>query len=411
MHYSEYETNENYQRFLQEAQVSMSMNHPNVVQVFDAGVHEGRGWLDLEFVDGADLSHIAAHLRSSGQLPSEAAMVHLARNLLRGLEHAHTLRSAPDGAAVVHRDVSPHNVLIGRHGQIKLSDVGIACVGGSSMSSTGVKGKLRYMSPEHAHGRVGSQSDLFGAGAVLQELIEGRKFRDEVPHHEMLAAALVGFVSPIVRPVTPAVRDLCQGLLANDPNHRFPSASAALAFMDHNGLTADVTHEWASLSVMALSEAEPVLPPPPDVSLSGDRTEAGTLQTAHDETPTRTRRDKTKLAPWVVPLAGLSTIILLGIPVLIGWALTRPSGDVEAVQASPPRPALQFDTGLAACDEMLSLFSRCKEVPGKPTYTEPMLRSMEANFQRQRGMDPASAAYIEGSCGQAVAMFGDACPE
>lgn len=166
-------------------------------------MHESRGWLDLEFIDGVDLSHIAAHLRASGQLPSEAAVTHLARSLLRGLEHA----------------------------------------------------------------------------------------------------------------------------------------------------------------------------------------------------------------PWVVPLAGLSAILLLGIPVLIGWSLMRPSGDVEAVQASPPRPALQFDTGLAASDEMLSLFSRSKEVPGKPTYTEPMLRSMEANFQRQQGMDPASAAYIEGSCGQAVATFGDACPE
>ena len=398
-----------YQTFLREARVSMSMNHPNVVQVFDAGVHDRQAWLDLEYVEGVDLSRIGAKLRADGRLPSEAAILHLARSLLRGLAHAHGLRSAPGGAGVVHRDVSPQNVLVSLHGQVKLNDFGIARILETVPSETSPMGKLRYMAPEQARGHPTAPSDLFGAGAVLHELANGRKFRDHIPSHAMLKAAMNGTVAPIVRPLAPAVLHLLHGLVAADARQRFQTAEAALDFMQQHGLLVEATTEWAALSAAASDTQQRRQAGPSEQSLSGSATEVGTgaLVDSTPATRTGTAASKRGVQRWLVPLAVVFGALGLALPVAMYWnAWTRSMRD----RSSPSSPATTaesgFHTGLPQCDRMLEVFRNCERAPGEPTYTERALRRMERNLRKQAGDKPA---WAERSCAASAAKHEEAC--
>ena len=373
--------------FLREARVSMSMNHPNIVQVFDAGLDGDRAWLDLEYVEGVDLSKIAGMLRSKGQQISEAAIVHLARSLLRALEHAHGLRNAPDGKGVVHRDVSPQNILVSLHGEVKLSDFGIARVVETIPSATSPMGKARYMAPEQMAGRAGPQSDLFAVGAVLHELLEGRKFRERTPRHAMLRAALDGQVPTISRPMTPALREFVLGLVAVDPLQRFPSAHAALAFMGAHELKAEAAGEWAALSTRA-SASQRQLPPPggSEHCLSGEATEHGTGETVADaaaHAPTRTRIEGRRRR-WRLPVLIVVSLGVLSVPGYFGWR----------AWARLRMPSYTFDTGVAACDELLQAFSRYEQSPGQPYHSESALREIEASYNNGAARDPAAQKDI-----------------
>lgn len=365
---------ESYARFLQEARVSMSMNHPNVVQVFDAGLHDGQAWLDLEYVEGVDLSRVAASLRANQQLPSEDAVVHLARSLLQALAHAHGLRSAPGGTGVVHRDVSPQNILVGVHGQLKLNDFGIARLVETIPSATSPVGKLRYMPPEQANGHVEPRSDLFGAGAVLHELLEGRKFRGHIPQAGMLSAAFTGAVAPIARPISPELHQLLTGLVSPDVGQRFQSAEAALYFMDQHGLRADASQEWAAASRLA-SASSAAQPAPLDTfgpSLSGDPTEHGTAETflgAAHSLPTRTRA-RGKRPRWLIPTVILVSLAALAAPGFFAW---------RAIARSL-MPTYEFNTGSAACDEYMWMMSRFERGPGEPYYSEAKLREIAETY-------------------------------
>ena len=150
-------------RFAAEARFSLGMNHPHVVQTFDAGFERGVGYLAMEYVDGCDLADLARRLGSHGEVFPIGAVVHVMRGVLRGLRYTHA-------RSLVHRDVTPHNVLIGRKGDVKLSDFGVAIpIDDSTLSGTA--GKARYIAPEVAAGRVPTPaSDVYGAGVILKDL-------------------------------------------------------------------------------------------------------------------------------------------------------------------------------------------------------------------------------------------------
>lgn len=158
--------------FVQEAQIACRLSHPNIVTVFDFDRDaEGRLFLAMEYVDGKDL----ASLLASGPVPAPAA-IFLGLEILRGLGYAHDLPNLDGGPrGVVHRDVSPQNVLLSWEGAVKVSDFGLAKARDASAGGSGtVKGKVSWMSPEQANAEpLDGRSDLWAVGVMLWELIAG----------------------------------------------------------------------------------------------------------------------------------------------------------------------------------------------------------------------------------------------
>jgi len=168
--------------FIDEARITSRINHTNVAQVLDFGDEDGRPFLAMELVKGADLhSLMAAAGEQMRQIPLDVAAFIVAE-VARGLDHAHRLvddEGRPYG--VVHRDVSPQNVLLSYAGEVKVTDFGIARARDKvTQTETGtVMGKFRYMSPEQVQGtELDARSDIFSCGILLYELISGRQLFD-----------------------------------------------------------------------------------------------------------------------------------------------------------------------------------------------------------------------------------------
>jgi Protein kinase domain len=177
--------------FVDEAQISSRMVHPNIVSVldFDRDV-ENRLFLVMELVEGKDLDSLV----SSGLLPFPV-VIFVISEMLRGLGYAHDLPVGTDVRGIVHRDVSPHNVLLSWEGAVKVSDFGIAKARAASEATASVfiKGKPAYMSPEQANGQaLDGRSDLFAVGIMLWEMLVGRRLFVGEDTRATLAAVLFG---------------------------------------------------------------------------------------------------------------------------------------------------------------------------------------------------------------------------
>jgi serine/threonine-protein kinase len=170
--------------FLDEVRLVRSIRHPNVVDVYDVGEDDGMMWMAMEWVEGESLHTVIAEAGKRRAIPPELA-VRIIADAAAGLHAAHELRDL-DGSlrGVVHRDISPHNILIGTNGIVKLVDFGVAKAVGRISEATRagqLKGKFGYMSPEQALGKaVDRRSDIFSLGIVLFELTTSRRlFRGE----------------------------------------------------------------------------------------------------------------------------------------------------------------------------------------------------------------------------------------
>lgn len=156
----------------QEAKILTTLEHPNIVQVFELGEERGSLYLVMEFIDGWDLKRILNGLREHGKTLPPPIASFITKEICRALAFADH---------IVHRDVSPHNILIDKNGRVKLADFGIAKIAGKShvTHTTALKGKFSYMSPEQARGEaLDTGSDLFSLGAVMFEIISGKKCFD-----------------------------------------------------------------------------------------------------------------------------------------------------------------------------------------------------------------------------------------
>lgn len=221
--------------FLQEARIAAQLRHPNIVQIHDLGETEEGYFLCMEFVDGPNLREFLEAHRSRGVPVSLGAAVWIVAKVLSALDYAHE-RAVSGGMrlGIVHRDVSPPNILLFREGEVKLTDFGLAKVAPwSHETSTGaLRGKFPYMSPEHVAGRHQDHlSDLYAAGVVLFELLAGETpFKDEGSPLKLLEEIRSKPAPDIrgLRPDTPpAVADLVRSLLAKEPAERVQSARRA----------------------------------------------------------------------------------------------------------------------------------------------------------------------------------------
>jgi len=165
--------------FLDEARLSLNLNHANIVQTFDIGVSDNTYFIVMEWVDGTHLKSVCDTARSQGYRVPRQQAAYIMAEICKGLTHAHQRRDENGNRlGIVHRDVSPPNVLLSREGEIKLVDFGLAKAQ-SQISTTDpgiVKGKFSYLSPEAAMGQeVDPRTDVFSAGILLWETIAGRK--------------------------------------------------------------------------------------------------------------------------------------------------------------------------------------------------------------------------------------------
>ncbi|SDD98332.1 serine/threonine protein kinase [Paenibacillus sp. UNCCL117] len=154
------------QRFRREAQAAASLSHPNVVSIYDVGQEEDVHYIVMEYIEGTTLNDL---IKARAPLQVEEA-VHVASQICDALDHAHHNQ-------IIHRDIKPHNILIGKNGRVKVTDFGIArAVTSSTITQTGsVVGSVHYFSPEHAKGTpTGEQSDLYSLGIVMYQMLTGR---------------------------------------------------------------------------------------------------------------------------------------------------------------------------------------------------------------------------------------------
>ena len=158
--------------FLNEAKISASLQHPNLIQVFDFGEAQGRPYLAMEYVRGRDLATVLQVMRVRGLKPSTAFCTHVVLEVVKALDYLHQ-RTDVDGRwlHLVHRDVSPGNILLSENGEVKLVDFGVAAAGGTAQRQL-VAGKFSYMPPEQLDGQEPAPSwDLYAAGVVLYEML------------------------------------------------------------------------------------------------------------------------------------------------------------------------------------------------------------------------------------------------
>jgi len=230
----EYRALKNYiDMFIEEARVGSELAHPNIVQVHDFVSQNQSYYLVMEWVEGIDLGAFIRINKEAGTPISWPFAVAMGIGTLRGLGAAHT-RIGPDGAPapVIHRDVSPHNVLLGVNGVVKLSDFGLAKARDriASLTAPGtVKGKLSYLAPEVTFGRSNNaQSDLFGVGNVIWESLAGERLFDGKTDVEIFKKIRACKIPPIaeLRPdVPPALSAVLDLALAADPANRYTTAA------------------------------------------------------------------------------------------------------------------------------------------------------------------------------------------
>lgn len=218
--------------FLEEARLSMLLTNSNVVQVFDVGEIDGECFMVMEWVDGLNLAELTQKLVRDGDRLSVVVAAHVIGEVLRALAYAHGLHHDGVQATIVHRDVSPHNVLVSISGEVKLADFGVARLAREETSGLHVKGKLRYMAPEQLRGRSREPTvDLYAVGAVLHEMLEGQRFRSTRDEGDLYALVLSGEYPPLTASVPAEVEHLRARLLEPDPKRRIQTADEALELL------------------------------------------------------------------------------------------------------------------------------------------------------------------------------------
>ncbi len=229
--------------FLAEARLAARVDHPNVVHTSEVGFDAGECFIAMEFVDGQPLEKVFRRVNSATEAgaaegdagPAPGLPIHLSLyiliQVLEALHFAHELKDF-DGTPlnVVHRDVSPHNVMVTYEGHVKLLDFGIAKAANStSETRTGVlKGKCAYMSPEQfGDGDVDRRTDVFAAGAVMWQALAGRKLwkgMSDVQIFGHLASGMVPSPRDVRPDVDPALEAICMKALAPLPEKRYATA-------------------------------------------------------------------------------------------------------------------------------------------------------------------------------------------
>jgi serine/threonine protein kinase len=343
--------------FVDEANISARLIHPNIVQVFEFAFQDGGYYLVMEPVEGIDMAWL---LRRRMERPSEqlspSFVAEVGRQACRGLDFAHTL-AGPDGKplGIVHRDVTPPNIMVSWNGVVKILDFGLARAAEAlrlHQSDAGmVRGKMSYLAPELLEGaRADARSDLFSLGVVLHELLSGQRLF--VGETDFDTLKLVKEM-PIPRPSThnsavkPALDGVVMRALERDPDKRYKSADEMGDELEELVLRKGYSTRALGQKVRELADQEPpadkVRPTPlvVEVPVVGSETstvivdESTQLPAGAGRAPTTTRPRRGTRGRWQIPTVALACLF---VGAIVGAAL-RPTAP-SAVVVSAPSPAL-----------------------------------------------------------------------
>jgi serine/threonine protein kinase len=217
-------------RFIDEARTVVQLVHRNICPVLDVGAVGAQYYLAMELVSGRDVRRIQERAHQQNQKISERLVLHIIGELLEALDYAHRVVDARTGEplGLVHRDVSPQNLLVSFEGEVKLIDFGLA-LSKHKLERTEpgvVLGKLQYMSPEHARGdRIDRRTDVFAAGVLLYELLVGERYYEGLSLEQVWDRVGMGTHAPRrMSALAAELRAIVQRALAADPAARFQSA-------------------------------------------------------------------------------------------------------------------------------------------------------------------------------------------
>lgn len=219
--------------FLDEAKVSLFLQHANIVQVFDIGQTQNSYFLVMEFVDGCNLKALLDRLKQRGRRVEIPHAIYLMVEACKALSYAHHVENPENNEPlrIVHRDISPPNILLSKMGEVKLVDFGLAKAN-SQIESTDpgvVKGKFSYLSPEAASGlEVDRRADVFAIGILLWEMFTGRRlFYGDTDYQtvELVRQARIPSVAALNPDVEPELEAIVRKALARDPNDRYLEAA------------------------------------------------------------------------------------------------------------------------------------------------------------------------------------------
>jgi serine/threonine protein kinase len=224
--------NDNFiQMFLDEARLSARLSHANIVSVFDISARDDTYFLIMEFVDGANLKKILDSFQRRGSNFPLPEAIYVCAEACRGLSYAHELHDEngrPLG--IVHRDISPPNIMLTKRGEVKVADFGLAKAG-TQLSQTDpgvVKGKFSYLSPEAALGReVDARADIFSLGIVLWEMLAGRRlFLGETDYAtvKLIQQANIPRLGPLNNNIDEAFEEILLKALTREPEDRYQTA-------------------------------------------------------------------------------------------------------------------------------------------------------------------------------------------
>jgi serine/threonine protein kinase len=227
------------QMLIDEARITSQLHHSNICQVLDLGSVSGSYYIAMEYIAGEDLRTLLDNFKRRGEFAPIDAALYILREVLEGLNYAH-FREGADGEplGVIHRDVSPQNILISYEGEVKVIDFGIAKAKSRLVHTQAgvIKGKFRYMSPEQASGMaVDHRTDVFAAGVVLYELLQGRPHSLDVPDTEVLRRMRDAEFEPISRSrsdVPDTLVRLVFKALQRKPRRRYANAGEFVKAID-----------------------------------------------------------------------------------------------------------------------------------------------------------------------------------
>ncbi len=263
------EDNNYIEMFVDEAKIAAELTHPNIVQIHDFGKKDDYYFIAMEYVQGKDLRVILKRLKDLDISMPEYIGVYIVQKLLEALSYAHTAKnSSGESLDIVHRDISPPNVIISYHGAIKLTDFGISKASNKlhQTISGALKGKLLYMSPEQARGEkdIDKRADIYSVGIMLYELITGKKAFLDNSEMAILSKVQKGnFASPssVFPEIDPDLEKIIIKSLDKDKNKRYQSGGEMLRdlnsyIMERFSLVPDSQHMAAFIYQLFSEEIE-----------------------------------------------------------------------------------------------------------------------------------------------------------
>lgn len=258
--------------FIDEAKISANLNHANIGQVFEFGQVNGQYYIAMEYIPGRDLRTIHGHLADTGRVMELPAVLHIGTRICQALDYAHRQKNtAGANMDIVHRDVSPPNVIISFDGAVKLIDFGIAKAASRATRTRAgkLKGKFSYMSPEQVQGLpVDRRSDIFSLGVLLYELLAGRRLfhgENQLATLNLVRRAEVTPISALNPEIPLEVDRILLRALARDREQRYGWATEMRAdierFLARTGIVYDSQQlaEWMRSEFPGEIEAERLL--------------------------------------------------------------------------------------------------------------------------------------------------------